>query len=84
MGSRERDSGQAATLSEIVGILGDHGAAPRHGAILATGATAVEVRRALLWARGEREALGEEPPPLAGRTAQVYDILMAEEPEEPD
>lgn len=72
------------SLSEIMGMLGDSTPAPRHTAILATGASLAEIRVAVLRARGEDEALGEEPPRLEGRIALVYDILKADEPEEPD
>ncbi|MDX6751620.1 hypothetical protein SH611_17580 [Geminicoccaceae bacterium 1502E] len=77
-------STRPASLSEIVQLVGGSSPGARHSAILATGATAAEIRHAILWACGEDEALGEEPPPLQGRTALVYDILKAEEPEDAD
>lgn len=47
-------------------------------AIIATGASVAEVEAACAWAAGQDE-LGQERGPLAGKTAEVYDILMAGE-----
>ncbi len=71
----------APTLSEIARLVGD--ADPwKPAAILATGASFAEIERALLFARGEEEVLGEGPHPLEGRTRQVYEILTADAPSE--
>ncbi len=47
-------------------------------AILALNPTAAEVAAAVAWANGGDE-LGQEGHPLAGVTAQVYDLLLTDE-----
>lgn len=48
-------------------------------AIIDTGATLPELEAARAWAEGADEVLGEEREPLSGVTAQVYEILIADE-----
>lgn len=48
-------------------------------AIEAIGASREEVEEALAWVAGESDVMGEERRPAAGKVAQVYDILSAEE-----
>jgi hypothetical protein len=54
-------------------------------AVLATGATVAELESAVAWLEGESETMGEEPHPLEGVAAEVYDLLIEEKPpaEEP-
>lgn len=51
-------------------------------AILDVGASRAEFEAALAWLQGRSEAMGEEPPPLEGAAARVYDLLIEEEPAE--
>ncbi len=44
-----------------------------------SGATLSELETAAAWAAGADEVLGEEREPLTGATAEVYDILIADE-----
>jgi len=53
-------------------------------AIIETGAGLPELEAARAWVEGADEVLGEEREPLAGVTAQVYDILTADEELEDD
>lgn len=69
------------TLSEIARIVGDDDA-EKLARILATGASIVEIEKAVLWASGAEDALGEAPHPLEGPAALVYDILTADAPED--
>ena len=48
-------------------------------AILATGASLEELEEAVAYASGEDDIMGEERKPLAGRVAQIYDILTRDE-----
>jgi hypothetical protein len=66
------------TYSDIVGICGDM-VDWKVTAIIDTGASAAELEAAWAWSQGADEALGEERRPLAGVTAAVYDILIADE-----
>lgn len=66
------------TLSEVTQLIGGTNAA-RHAAVFATGATFAEINRALAYARGDDEILGETSHPLEGRAAAVYEILTADE-----
>lgn len=69
------------TLSEIAKIVRDDDP-EKLARILATGATIAEIEKAVLWASGAEDVLGEAPHPLEGAAALVYDILTADEPEE--
>lgn len=71
----------AASLGEIARLVGDDDA-ELLARIQATGASVVEIEKALLWARGEAEILGETPHPLEGAAAAVYDLLTAEPDED--
>lgn len=66
------------TLSEIAKIVRDDDP-EKLAQILATGATIAEIEKAVLWASGAADVLGEAPHPLEGRAALVYDILTADE-----
>jgi cytochrome c553 len=46
--------------------------------ILATGATLAEIEVAVAWAAGESDVMGAARQPLAGRAAQVYEIIAAD------
>jgi hypothetical protein len=71
---------QPAKLHEITELLGDIEAAKAE-AILATGATVVEIEQAQAWAAGESDVMGAElERPLSGTVAAVYEILSTEEP----
>lgn len=72
---------QPPSLGEIARLVGDDDA-ERLAQIQATGASLVEIEKAVLWARGEAEVLGKTPHPLEGAAAAVYDILTADAPEE--
>jgi len=69
------------TLSEIARIVRDDDP-EKLARILATGATIAEIEKAVLWASGAEDVLGEAPHPLEGAAALVYDILTADAPEE--
>ncbi|MCL6606888.1 MAG: hypothetical protein K6T74_02235 [Geminicoccaceae bacterium] len=69
------------TLSEIAKIVRDDDP-EKLARILATGATIAEIEKAVLWASGAEDVLGEAPHPLEGAAALVYDILTADAPEE--
>jgi hypothetical protein len=69
------------TLSEIARIVRDDDP-EKLARILATGATIAEIEKAVLWASGAEDVLGDAPHPLEGAAALVYDILTADEPEE--
>lgn len=66
------------TLSEIAQLVGDDDP-EKLAQILATGATIAEIEKALLWASGAQDTMGDVPPPLEGPAAQVYDILTADQ-----
>ncbi|MCX7629183.1 MAG: hypothetical protein N2038_02930 [Geminicoccaceae bacterium] len=66
------------SLSEIARLIGDDDP-EKLARILATGATIAEIEKALLWASGTQDVLGEAPPPLEGPAARVYDILTADQ-----
>ena len=76
-----RSGSQGATLQEIMGLVGDIGAAKAE-AILTTGATIPEIEQALAWADDESDVMGEMERPLCGRTASVYELLRTEELED--
>lgn len=72
---------QRPSLSEIARIVGDDD--PETLAqIQATGASLAEIEKAVLWASGAEDVLGDAPHPLEGAAALVYDILTADAPEE--
>ncbi|MCS6778624.1 MAG: hypothetical protein NZ555_02840 [Geminicoccaceae bacterium] len=69
------------SLSEIARIVRDDDP-EKLAQILATGATIAEIEKAVLWASGAEDVLGEAPHPLEGAAARVYDILTADAPDE--
>jgi hypothetical protein len=71
----------AETVRQLCGDVSDETVI----AILATGATVAEFEAAVAWLRGQSETMGEAPHALEGPAAQVYDLLIEEEPsvEEP-
>ena len=77
------ESKQTATAAEISHMVGDVDDVVVNS-IMQTGASAAEVLQAVQWFRGggglEDEA-GHEP---HGAVKAVYEILQAEEPEEPE
>jgi hypothetical protein len=48
-------------------------------AILRTGATIGDLEAAVAWLAGEDDVMGEERRALTGPSAQIYDILAADE-----
>jgi hypothetical protein len=79
--AKTMSSSPAPRLSraDIVGVCGDI-LDWKIEAIIDSGATLAELEVASAWVRGDDEVLGEEREPLAGTTAQVYDILITDEP----
>lgn len=63
---------------DLVRILGDI-ADDKAAAIIATGARAGDVEKAVAWAAGETDVMGEERQPLTGLAAEVYDIMTSDE-----
>ena len=47
--------------------------------IVAKDPTIEELEVALAWAAGESDTMGKERHPLSGKTAELYDILVADE-----
>lgn len=86
MTTTDKSAGRAnAPLShnEIIGVCGDI-LDWKIKAIIETGASLAELEAARAWAEGADEVLGEEREPLSGVTADVYDILTADEELEDD
>lgn len=48
-------------------------------AIMASGATTSDLEVAVAWLSGAEDVMGEEPAPLAGKAALVYDLLVGGE-----
>ena len=69
-------------VRDIVGDLDD----AKIAAILATGANAEQLEKAMAWASGESDVMGDLERPLTGVVAQLYDVLMTGEefPEDRD
>jgi hypothetical protein len=65
----------AATVRRLCGDISDQTVT----AVLATGASLSDLEAAVAWLEGESEIMGEQPDPLAGAAAQIYDLLLAEE-----
>ena len=78
------DGSQQPSVDEVRRLVGDIESI-RIDEIVATGATLAEIEVALAWAAGESDVMGEERRPLAGRAAQVYEIIAGdtEFPDEP-
>jgi hypothetical protein len=53
-------------------------------AILASGAGPDELETCLAWMAGADDVMGEERKPLSGRAAALYDILTADDWDDPD
>jgi hypothetical protein len=66
-------------IKELVGEIDEVGAA----AIIATGATRAELERAVYYARGYGDIVDRSGHPLVGAAAQIYEILVADEEEDP-
>ena len=83
--TREADERPAAIpgRDEIARVCGDI-LDWKISAIIASGASLPEVEAACAWAAGQDEALAKEREPLTGRTAAVYEILIADEPFDED
>ncbi|MFQ5973776.1 MAG: hypothetical protein ACE5Q3_15730 [Alphaproteobacteria bacterium] len=71
------------THDEIAAVVPDISDA-QAAAIIATGATWRQLEEAVAWATGESDVMGELRHRLDATVASVYDILVAEEPEEED
>ena len=78
---RAPPAGNPPSLSEIAKLVGDDDP-EKLARIQATGASLVEIEKAVLWASGAEDILGDGPHPLEGPAALVYDILTADAPEE--
>lgn len=65
----------ASTVRRLCGDVSDQ----TISAVLGTGASLAELEAAVAWLQGQSEIMGEEPNPLEGAAAQVYDLLLAEE-----
>lgn len=78
------DGSQRPSVDEVRRLVGDIERI-RLEEIIAIGATLAEIEVALAWAAGESDVMGEERQPLAGRAAQVYEIIAGdtEFPDEP-
>jgi hypothetical protein len=63
---------------EVVSVVGSLDDA-RIAAIIGTGATLDELVEAFTWTNEETDALAEARKQLAGRVAEVYDILTEDE-----
>jgi len=83
MTTTDKRGGALLSRDEIVGVCGDL-LDWKVKAIIETGAGLPELEAARAWAEGADEVLGEEREPLTGVTAQVYDILTADEELEDD
>ena len=70
---------EPAKLHEIIALLADIEAAKAE-AILATGATLVQIEEAQAWASGEAYALGDLGRSPSGTVAAVSEILSSDEP----
>ena len=64
----------ALTRDQIVALTGPIEDA-RIAAIEGCGATLEELEEAVAWARGQDDVMGKSGRPLAGRVAELYDIL---------
>lgn len=82
MPATKRRDASLPTLADIAKLIGGEDAA-LHTAILNTGATFAEIEQAVLAAQGADEALGETSHPLEGRAAMVFELLAADQDEEP-
>lgn len=81
--TRKLDSRTPATKEDVLRLFRD---VPdwKTARIVAAGATREDLEAALLWIQGESDIAGDARRPLAGRAALVYDIVMADVPEEDD
>lgn len=66
----------AETIRRLFGDLSDETVI----AILGAGASLSDLEAAAAWAQGRSETMGEEPHPLEGAAARIYDLLIEEEP----
>lgn len=71
----------AAEIEELRHILGDIDDA-KAAEILALEPTAAELQTAVLWADGKEDIVATRGGSLSGKTAQIYEILIAGEEEE--
>lgn len=80
--SRGGNKPAMATLDDLLRLVG--GADERKVlAILALHPTISEIEQAALWATGDGDVLAKAGHPLSGTAAEVLDILIADEEEEP-
>lgn len=77
-----RDVGDRVTIEDIRALAGDIDEIDA-AAIIATGATRAEFEEAYFYACGEGDLMDRNGRPLAGAVAEIYDILVEEEEEEP-
>lgn len=74
------------TRDDVVRVVGDVEDATI-AALLATGASYLELEQAVMWANGDGDHLGKAGHPLTGKAAQAYDILLSDpafQPLDPD
>jgi hypothetical protein len=65
----------SADVRQVCGDLTDW----KVSAILDTHATIGDLEAAVAWLEGEDDVMGEERRPLSGASAQIYDLLVADE-----
>ena len=75
---REQQTEAVEELRHILGDIDDTKAAE----ILALEPTAAELQTAALWADGKEDIVATRGGSLSGKTAQIYEILIAGEEEE--
>jgi len=73
--------GRIAAIEELRHILGDVDDA-KAAEILALEPTVAELQTAVLWADGKEDIVATQGGSLSGKTAQIYEILIAGEEEE--
>jgi hypothetical protein len=70
------------TQDDLRAVLGDIGDA-KVLQILALDPTPAELEEAAIWATGDGDLLAKSGKPLSGKTAEIVDILTADEEEPP-
>jgi hypothetical protein len=77
----ESDS-EPATLDDAKRLLGDTDQS-KIAEILAVQPTIWELEQAVIWHRGDGDVLGKAGYPLSGKAARIFEILAADDEEEP-
>lgn len=76
------DTGRRVTIADIRTLAGDIDEIDA-AAIIATGATRAEFEEAYFYARGDGDLMDRDGRPLIGAVADIYEILVEKEEEEP-